>query len=1105
MTKTNVLIVEDEIIVAKNTEVMLRGLDYNVVGICTSGEKALIAVAEKKPDVILMDIVLGGDIDGIQTAAKILKESEVPIIFATSYSDNETLKRAKKTAPYGYIIKPFQKKELLAGIEIALERHALEQKIRENEQLLQTTLQSISDGIITTDKKGNILYINEIGEAITGWAEDVKGKSLNSVFRITCDSTNKETFKLIDNPSYIKKLTKISSSTLITRDGSTKIVEGSISPIFKITGETAGSVLAFRDITIIDKAQRVQNALYNISNAVNATDSIQELFQSIQQHLGEIIDTTNFYVALYDKETDTISLPYIIDEEDKFTSFPAGKTLTGYVIKHKKPLLAHDNLIKEMTKKGLIESVGSPSKIWLGVPLRIEKQVIGVVAVQSYEDENLYTKDDLEILEFVSEQLAIAISHKRAEDAQRIERAYFEQLFENAPEAIVLIDNESRILRMNDEFTRTFGYTIDEARNKKIDTLLTRGEYRDEAKNVTDKIAHGETVTFDTIRWHKNGTPVDVSILGTPIIFEGGQLAVYGIYRNISDRKITEEALRKSEERYRELIENVHDIIYRFDTKGIITYINAVGEKIFGLPSDEIVGKSTLDIVDNENRVTLKHFYQRQFLEETPNTYNEFEIVNPKGKKKWLGQNTSLLFENKKIIGFQAVARDITEQKKVVNALSASERKFKNVFKNNPIGIGTLDRKGYITSINETFTHLVGMREKDLSPKQKITSLLSFSDERMQSSIENLINDDIAFDYETELKNLMTGNQFFIRFRGIPLKESSTKSVSHIVLTGDITARKHAEDALRQRTQELNERVQELNCLYKISDIVEDPEISMEMVLSNSLEIIAQAWKYPEITYVKITWINEIFATENYKSTDWHISEDIVSYNKVLGSIEVGYLESRSEDFIGPFSKEESNLLHAVSDQLGRIAERKLAEDKLKDANKKLELLARTDPLTQLSNRRDILEKIKYEKRRFSRSEKPFAIIICDIDDFKSINDRFGHDTGDEVLKTLANIMCMNVRKQDTVSRWGGEEFLLLLPQTDIDGGLILAEKIRVKVKSKEFNFLGKNIHVSITMGLSIYKESKTIDETINQADQALYMGKKLGKNCVKCETDLIK
>ena len=853
MAKTNVLIVEDEIVVAKNTETMLKVLDYSVAGICISGEEAIKVVTKKKPDLILMDIVLGGDIDGIQAAKEILKQAEVPIIFATSYSDEDTLKRAKETAPYGYIIKPFQKKELLVGIEIALERHILEQKLRENEQLLQTTLQSISDGIITTDKKGHILYINNIGEEIIGWSyQDIKEKFLNSVFQLTFDDTNKDLCKFIANPSNVKKLTKIPPSSLIAKDDSVKIIDGSISPILVPTGKMSGSVLVFRDITAAQKALKVQNALYNISNSVNKADNIRELFQSIQKHLDDIIDTKNFYVALYDKKTDTISLPYIIDKEDKFTSFPAGKTLTGYVIKHKKPILVNEKLYREMSAKGLIEIIGSPSKVWLGVPLRIEKEVIGVVAVQSYEDENLYTKDDLEILEFVSGQLAIAISHKRAEDAQRIERAYFEQLFENSPEAIVLVNNESRILRLNEEFTKTFGYTIEEARNKKIDELLTHDEYEKEAKNTTTKIAKGETVALESIRWHKNGTPVDVSILGTPIIFEGGQLAVYGIYRNISDRKI-------------------------------------------------------------------------------------------------------------------------------------------------------------------------------------------------------------------------------------------------------------AEKALKQRTEDLNQRVKELNCLYKISDIVEDPEISMDSILQESLEFIAQSWKYPKIAYVKIIWGDKEHTTENYNETDWYMSHNIIAYDQVLGTIQVGYLEKRPEDFIGPFSEEESNLLRAISDQLGRIAERKLAEDELKEANIKLKLLARTDPLTQLSNRRDAMEKIEYEEKRYERSEKSFAIAICDIDDFKSVNDRFGHDAGDEVLKIIANIMRMIVRKQDTVARWGGEEFLLMLPHTDIEGGLVLSEKILTKVRSTEFKFNKTKIHISLTIGLSIYNESRSIDETIKQADQALYMGKKLGKDCVKCETDLVK
>jgi len=231
------------------------------------GKKAIKAVADKKPDLILMDIVLGGDIDGIQTAAEILKETEVPIIFATSYSDEDTLKRAKETAPYGYIIKPFQKKELLVGIEIALERYALEQKIRENEQLLQTTLRSISDGIITADKKGNILYINNIGEIITGCSfDDIKGESLKSVFQLTYNDTNRDLCRLIENPSKGQKTNENTSFYYFCQKmAPQKIIDGSISPILEISGKTTRSVLVFRDITVTQRALKVQNALYNIS------------------------------------------------------------------------------------------------------------------------------------------------------------------------------------------------------------------------------------------------------------------------------------------------------------------------------------------------------------------------------------------------------------------------------------------------------------------------------------------------------------------------------------------------------------------------------------------------------------------------------------------------------------------------------------------------------------------------------------------------------------------------------------------------------------------------------------------------------------------------
>ncbi|MCK5170678.1 MAG: HAMP domain-containing protein, partial [Bacteroidales bacterium] len=141
------------------------------------------------------------------------------------------------------------------------------------------------------------------------------------------------------------------------------------------------------EITERSRAEQIQKVLYNISNAVSITDNLKKLIGLIQKELGTIIDTTNFFVALHDHKTDMLTLPFYADEKDKYTSIPARKTLTRYVIDTEKPLLANIALKKKLVKEGKLDHVGSLSKIWLGVPLKIEEKVTGVLAVQSYTDE----------------------------------------------------------------------------------------------------------------------------------------------------------------------------------------------------------------------------------------------------------------------------------------------------------------------------------------------------------------------------------------------------------------------------------------------------------------------------------------------------------------------------------------------------------------------------------------------------------------------------------------------------------------------------------------------------------------------------------------------
>ena len=187
-----------------------------------------------------------------------------------------------------------------------------------------------------------------------------------------------------------------------------------------ITG-TTNSVAALLDITERKQSEEIQKTLFNISNAVNTVKILDELFAEIRIQLSAILDTTNLYVVLYDEKTDMISLPFDVDEKDNYETFPAGKTITKYVIQTGKSLFAPKQLQNELAEQGKIDIIGSRSEIWLGVPLKVENKVIGVIAVQSYDDPNLYSEKDIDILTFISEEIALVIQHIQADEQIRRE------------------------------------------------------------------------------------------------------------------------------------------------------------------------------------------------------------------------------------------------------------------------------------------------------------------------------------------------------------------------------------------------------------------------------------------------------------------------------------------------------------------------------------------------------------------------------------------------------------------------------------------------------------------------------------------------------------
>lgn len=257
MPKEKILIVEDEGIEALDVQYRLRSLGYTAGHIAFSGEEAVKKVEETCPDLVLMDIMLQGEIDGVTAADQIRARFDIPVIYLTAYADEATLQRAKITEPYGYIVKPFKEREVHIAIDMALYRHRMERRLKESEKWLATTLRSIGDGVIATDNSGRITFMNGVAEDLTGWKlEEVLNKKLTEIFNIV----NMETGAAVENPvtRVILEGTVVglaNHTLLIARDGREIPIDDNASPIKDDKGNVIGVILVFRDVIERQKAE----------------------------------------------------------------------------------------------------------------------------------------------------------------------------------------------------------------------------------------------------------------------------------------------------------------------------------------------------------------------------------------------------------------------------------------------------------------------------------------------------------------------------------------------------------------------------------------------------------------------------------------------------------------------------------------------------------------------------------------------------------------------------------------------------------------------------------------------------------------------------------
>ena len=294
----NILVVDDEPIVAMGLQVSLQQLGYCVTGLASTGEAALEKISGQHPDLVLMDIRIKGAMDGIETAEKIRAQFDIPVVFLSAFADDETLQRAKIAEPFGYIVKPFERRNLQTTIETACYKHQMERRVRESEHRFIATLTCIGEAVIATDTNSNITFLNPTAEKLSGWTQEAAlGKSAGEVFRLF-DEQTRLPLRDISEVAITGTAKRATGLYLLSRDDVEIPVEHTAALIRGDKDTVIGWVLVLMDISERKRAEAErQNLIAELQSALASVKKLSGLLP-ICCHCKKIRDDRGDWIQI---------------------------------------------------------------------------------------------------------------------------------------------------------------------------------------------------------------------------------------------------------------------------------------------------------------------------------------------------------------------------------------------------------------------------------------------------------------------------------------------------------------------------------------------------------------------------------------------------------------------------------------------------------------------------------------------------------------------------------------------------------------------------------------------------------------------------------------
>ena len=449
MSSKKILIVEDEAIVALTLEQTLTDLGYTVCNRIDRGEDVLAAVKKCSPNLILMDIMLKGEMTGVDAANLVKNEFKIPIIYLTAYSNEEIFKKAKITDPAGYIIKPFNERELQINIDIALYKHEAENKIIASEKKFRNLAESIPQIVFECDKKGNVTFLNEVGFQLFRYSTNTFNRGVNFLNWFL----PKDTKNINNNLELFANTLKINQGIeykLTQAENNTFDAQLYVNPIItnaKFNG-LRGVII---DVSDKKKKESVQKLIDNVSQkALDKNITKIEILDFTFKALKQIFQFDELYIGEYNKKEEEINFFYI-KRNSQFENpiiRKSGNGLSEYVIKNDKKLKLNEEESYLFHKSNNLNFYGKIAKSWMGVPMHDTKEVCGVFALQSFSNSNAFSYQDLESLQQIVNHLGLVIEKINTQ----LENNKLSEAVKNTHDLVVITDAEGKINYANNAF-----------------------------------------------------------------------------------------------------------------------------------------------------------------------------------------------------------------------------------------------------------------------------------------------------------------------------------------------------------------------------------------------------------------------------------------------------------------------------------------------------------------------------------------------------------------------------------------------------------------------------------------------------------------------------